>query len=395
MNAENALLIAVSAALRGEKAELSLSNDAWRQLIRTAEEQKLLPLVFDAAGGSMPEELFPSVRTRVRHTVANQLRSEAEFKKLLRELYGLGIRPLLVKGLLCRRTYPKPDLRVSSDEDLYIRSDYPDFHAAMLSLGFEASDPDYENAHEERCTRNGLLVEGHWELFPQENSALNALNSLSDGFWSRAEERDIDGIPVLCLEPTDHMSFLLLHAYKHFVSSGVGIRQICDIAQWAKAYDIGWQRVYELMLSVHVQGFCAGVFDAAEKHFGMAFPEVFPRLDGDDLVRDALLGGIYGSADMNRKHSGSMTLAALEATNGGAAAPLKSAVFPSRAVMEMSFPWVKKSALLLPAAWGVRIVRYLRRGSLSAAESIRIGNERIELLKKYGILRNDREKAES
>ena len=55
MNAENALLIAVSAALRGEKAELSLSNDAWRQLIRTAEEQKLLPLVFDAAGGSMPE----------------------------------------------------------------------------------------------------------------------------------------------------------------------------------------------------------------------------------------------------------------------------------------------------------------------------------------------------
>ena len=61
----------------------------------------------------------------------------------------------------------------------------------------------------------------------------------------------------------------------------------------------------------------------------------------------------------------------------------------------MSFPWVKKSALLLPAAWGVRIVRYLRRGSLSAAESIRIGNERIELLKKYGILRNDREKAES
>lgn len=117
-------------------------------------------------------------------------------------------------------------------------------------------------------------------------------------------------------------------------------------------------------------------------------------MTGDDLVRDALLGGIYGSADMNRKHSGSMTLGALEAANGGAA-PLKSAVFPSRAVMEMSFPWVKKSALLLPAAWGVRIVRYLRRGSLSAAESIRIGNERIELLKKYGILRNDREKAES
>ena len=57
MNAENALLIAVSAALRGEKAELSLSNDAWRQLIRTAEEQKLLPLVFDAAGGSMPDQI--------------------------------------------------------------------------------------------------------------------------------------------------------------------------------------------------------------------------------------------------------------------------------------------------------------------------------------------------
>lgn len=386
MTANEALLAAVSAHLCGGSASLDLAPDDWRRLIRIAEEQKLLPVVYESAGASMPEELSSAVRARVRHIVAAQLRSEAEFLRLAGELADRDIHPMLIKGLLCRSTYPKPDLRVSSDEDLYIRCDYPEFHRAMLSLGFSANDPDYENAHEERYTRNGLLIEGHWELFPQENGTLNTFNSLSDGFWSRAVETDAGGVFLMCPEPTDHMIFLLLHAYKHFVSSGVGIRQLCDVAQWSKAYAVDWQRVYELMRSLRAQGFCAGVFDAAEKYFGMEYPAVFPRIDGTALIEDALGGGIYGSSDMNRKHSGSMTLGALDASSPDGAAALKSALFPGRAVMEMSFPWVKRSFLLLPAAWGVRIVRYLRKDSRSAAESIRIGNERIALLKKYDII---------
>lgn len=166
-------------------------------------------------------------------------------------LSDAGISPVVVKGIVCRALYPKPDLRSSADEDLYIPlGQYPAFHEKMLELGFQAGAPDYKNSHEARYTRNGLLIEGHWELFPRDSSALNALNRYNAGFFARAQVRHIEGARLLSLDDTDHMSFLLLHAYKHFINSGVGLRQICDIALWAQAYDIDWQRVKDTMSAI-------------------------------------------------------------------------------------------------------------------------------------------------
>ena len=37
-----------------------------------------------------------------------------------KELEHLGVQPLVMKGIVCRNLYPKPDLRPSGDEDLLI-----------------------------------------------------------------------------------------------------------------------------------------------------------------------------------------------------------------------------------------------------------------------------------
>ena len=92
---------------------------------------------------------------------------------------------------------------------------------------------------------------------------------------------------------------------------------------------------------------------------------------------------------MSRKHSGSMTLEAVDASEKGKTGrPLLRTLFPNRSVMEASYPWVKKSAALLPAAWTARIAKYaVSRGTdSSAAESVRIGNGLIELMKYYKII---------
>lgn len=143
------------------------------------------------------------------------------------------------------------------------------------------------------------------------------------------------------------------------------------------------------MRSVHGECFAAAVFDAGERYFGMEYPPHFERADCTALTNDALDGGIYGTSDMSRKHSGSMTLEAVDASEKGKTGrPLLRTLFPNRSVMEASYPWVKKSAALLPAAWAARIAKYaVSRGTdNSAAESVRIGNERIELMKYYKII---------
>ena len=378
------LLNCISAFLRGERLTAPEDTD-WQTLIRLARQQKLLPMVFEALGGAMPEELRRAVKTEAVREVAAQTRRTAAFLEACRALNEAGIYPLAVKGIVCRSVYSKPDFRVSADEDLYIPlEEYPVFHAKMLELGFCAEEPDYENAHELRYTRNGLLIEGHWELFPRNNTALNAMNTLTEALLSRAERSSALGAELLTLDDTGHMIFLLLHAFKHFINSGVGIRQICDVALWSEARDIDWQRVKKAVSGARAECFCSAVFDAGERYFGMSFPEGCDRADCTGLIADALDGGIYGASDMNRRHSGSITLGAFENSGG---VPAMKALFPNRSVMELNYPWVKSSALLLPAAWCARIVRYVfGEKESSAAESLKIGAERLELLKHYKII---------
>ena len=384
------LLNCISAFLRGEKLTSELSDAEWQELIDKSAQQKVIPMVYEALGDNMPEDIKRSCKAATMYNVAAQLKRNSEFLSAYKDLTAAGITPLVVKGIICRSVYDKPEYRSSADEDLFVPLEqYPAFHEKMLELGFKANEPDYKNAHEERYMRDCLLAEGHWELFPQENDALNALNAYSKSFWARACTQTVERVEMKVLEPTDHMIFLLLHTYKHFISSGVGVRQICDIAQWAKHYELNWTSIREAMKSMHGEYFAAALFDAGEKYFGMTFPEGWERADSTELLNDALDGGIYGSVDMSRKHSGSITLGAVEsAHNEKKGIPLMSAIFPNRAVMEMSYPWVKKSGALLPVAWGARIIRYLgeRGNNNTAAESMKIGSERLELLKKYRII---------
>ena len=93
---------------------------------------------------------------------------------------------------------------------------------------------------------------------------------------------------------------------------------------------------------------------------------------------------------MSRRHSGTMTLSAVEsAYEKKAHIPLVRTLFPNRAVMEESFPWVKKSAAALPLAWSVRIIRYLARQGEgnSAADSVKLGAQRTRLLREHKIIK--------
>ena len=110
------------------------------------------------------------------------------------------------------------------------------------------------------------------------------------------------------------------------------------------------------------------------------------------LLADILSAGVYGGSDMSRKHSSKITLEAVSAQNRGdnASHGLLKSVFPSARELESRYPYLKSKPLLLPLAWTDRLINYqkelARSRANSPAESIRIGNTRLELLRKYGIL---------
>lgn len=365
-----------------------LSGEEWERVMGQSVSQSLLPLVFEAVYPFLPEELEQKYRAASLSWIMKQVQASDEFLRTYRALVEKGLEPLVIKGIVCRSAYELPDWRVSGDEDIYIgQEEYPRLHACLKQLGFACREPNFRSEHELPYTGKNLLLEGHWKLFPQENRAWDEMNdAMAREIMQRAVRRKIEGVSLLTPDPTDHMVYLLLHAMKHFALSGMGIRQICDVVCWAGKNAVDWDRVRDAMTGLGGLTFAQAVLDAGNRYFEMPFPEGWERTDSTDLIGDALSGGVFGHSSADRVHSASITLAD-SASGHHMSLNILRAVFPSRTVMEINYPWVSKSSLLLPVGWGVRLVRYAARTGRkeSPLRSIRIGAKRADLMRKYGI----------
>jgi hypothetical protein len=114
--------------------------------------------------------------------------------------------------------------------------------------------------------------------------------------------------------------------------------------------------------------------------------------DPDALLADLLYGGIYGSSDRSRVHSSNMTLNAVSADKKGKKSNgnLLKTVFPPAKSLEIRYPYLRRAPILLPIAWVSRILGYAKETisepDSAAAEVIRTGSQRIELLRHYDII---------
>ena len=393
---ETQFLHIAKAAISG--GDLPAEKVDWPAIFTLANQQKLLPIVFEAVR-KMPaaEEnvaLFAVTKQQVIGQVLNQTVRSAEFSDLYHKLRSAGLHPIVVKGQLCSRLYPLKDHRISADDDLYIPdAEFMACHEQLLANGLTSDTPvdELATADEVSYTKNGrpLYIELHRHLFDSAEDAHDELNH----FFADLNPVEMDGL--LTMPPHEHLLYLLLHAYKHFVRSGIGLRQFCDIGLWARAYhgEIDWQRLHEQCESVHAATFAAAAFRIARDYLGIDFDLPAPwdsSIDVEPLLHDSLCGGVYGSNDLTRLHSSTVTLNAVKASRTGEKSSVLRTVFPKREYLERRYPYLKKRPYLLPVAWVQRIAHYASEkqsgADSSASGSIKLGKERIELMKRYGIM---------
>ena len=389
------LYIAKSAISGGD---LPAENVDWPAIFTLANQQKLLPILFEAVR-KMPaaEEnvaLFAVTKQQVIGQVLNQTVRSAEFADLYRKLRSAGLHPIVVKGQLCSRLYPLKDHRISADDDLYISdAEFMACHKQLLANRLTNDTPLHELATADPVsyTKNGspLYIELHRHLFDSSEDTHDELNH----FFTDLKPIEVDGF--LTMPPHEHLLYLILHAYKHFVRSGIGARQFCDIGLWARAYhaEIDWQRLHEQCESVHAATFAAAAFRIARDYLGIDFDLPMPwdaSIDVEPLLHDSLCGGVYGSNDLTRLHSSTVTLNAVKSSRNGRKSTVLRTIFPVKTYLESRYPYLKKRPYLLPVAWAQRLAHYASEKQSSAGNSasgsIKLGKERIELMKRYGIM---------
>lgn len=364
-------------------------------------KHRVLPLVFESVRKTRLAEadpaLFAAIKRQVIAQVLTQTVRSAEFGVLYGKLRAAGLHPIVVKGQLCNRLYPLSDHRLTADDDIFVSEAEFDACRGILEAEGMVTDCPAESigdADEVSYKREGspLYIELHRRLFDSSEDACDDLNRFFEGAHDRAV--DIDG--WLSLPPHEHLLYLLLHAYKHFVICGIGIRQFCDIGLWAREYrgEIDWQLLYRQCYSVHAATFASVAFNVANEYLGIDIdlpdPWRTPDVPCEPLLADVLRGGIYGSDDYTRLHSSTVTLNAVRQSRRGKRGNLFSTLFPPRSYLVKDYPYLRRMPWLLPVAWVQRFFRYIcetrKTENNSARGSIKLARERIELMRMYDII---------
>ena len=393
-------------AIRGRawRSEAELPQGELEALLHLADEQKVLPLVFNAVCISTTFRKadirrLAGFQKKAVKWITRQVSQTNEFLVMLHGLQAQGLDPVVVKGLVCRELYPQPMLRYSVDEDLLVAdAEFATFHEAIKRHGLSADhgEPDLGKTWEisYHDTRSPLYIELHRRLFMPDQEAYGLLSAPFADVLSRTTTIQVQDMQVRTLAPTDHLLFLLFHAYKHFLYSGVGIRQVCDMGLFAEANadQLDWPHISEACSEASMGAFPAALFRIADKHLNLhvEVPQEW-RVDIDEqpLLADMLSGGLMGNNDINRVHSSNITLGAVSSrgSHHRRLSGLANALFPSLSYMRNEYGYVDCCSLLLPVGWFHRMVKYLcSHQRTDAKTTLRIGQERIGLLRHYKII---------
>lgn len=389
-----------------------LSESDWRELFHLSQQHKVVPMIYESvcrcpAAKQVPK-LMQAWKMQTIQQVLVQTRKTAEFLQLYAALRSRGITPCVVKGILCRQLYPNPDARVSADEDLFVAPEqWKACHKLLQDHDMQPTEQrqdmlaQFEVSY--RKPNSPLYLELHQQLFSPDSAAYGDWNRYFTQIHAQPVENFVDGVLIRCMPHTDHLFYLLCHALKHFLHSGFGIRQVCDIVLYANAYgaQIDWNRIVKQCQDMHADIFAAAVFRIGEKYLTLdaeqaCLPLCWRTMTVDEtaMLEDLLDAGIYGGADNSRKHSSTMTLHAVAAQKQGKKTkfPLLQTIFPPVNDLQGRYAYLRDKPYLLPLAWTDRILHYKKelrnsRQENAAAASVQMGQKRTQLLRQYGILK--------
>lgn len=304
------------AGLWNQKADIALFENGtnWDAILEIAKSQSLLGIIFDGIA-TLPQSSLPDRKlylqwcSAVEKIERNNRKLNGELKNVFELYKEQGLTPVLLKGQGVAQNYLNPSHRQCGDIDIYLGSkQYPIANKILQDNGASGS-------HEESNKHFGF----RWHQIEVENHRIVAqLNSPgANGYFQRTVSKwfphgrqvEIDGYQVV-VPPADFDAlFLLIHAIIHFLSGGIGLRQVCD---WAcllhtQQAHLNLQAVAHSFQQTGLTraGKAFGVI--AVNYLGLPEEELPFKIDEKDrqrgllLLNDILQAGNFGQYDERRK----------------------------------------------------------------------------------------------
>ena len=349
----------LNTALTGEVFELDKPD--FKRLTGLAFQQEVAPIFLEGAVkyaefSPAPIAVKAELISKSTSSVVTQTQNTAEFYSIYKKLLSAGLKPIVLKGLICRKAYGRlENHRASGDEDIYVSEH--DFSLCLRVLnenGYTADNEGYFSLkYLKRIQtvsfhnrRNHLKIEVHLNLFGTQNSFRTAMNRVFDKALKNPYEINYDGNRLYTLDPTNHYIFLFLHYLKHFMTTGAGIRHIMDLAVFGNKYkkEIDFSSAEKVFSE-----FIGGAFyaDTVElmKLLGGEENTSSKQLNPSTLCEDLINGGAFGLDDKEITYASTFIFS----KTGGSRFGLLRSVFPSYDLMSAMHPELYDKPWKLPS----------------------------------------------
>ncbi len=199
---------------------------------------------------------------KMQVTMRNNLLLHMQLKSILVPAVNLlrehNIEPVLLKGFGLAMLYPNPNLRQFGDIDLFVGLD--NFHEACKLL---RTLPGSYNWGEEEDSGHHYNIE--FGPYPMEVHRVSAevtgakeaaiyLPIEHEGLVEQARRVDLDGFDITVPSIEFQVFFTFYHAWHHFLTSGVGWRQVSDVAVALHAFheQLDRDKLYRWLDSMHL-----------------------------------------------------------------------------------------------------------------------------------------------
>lgn len=405
------LLMLFRFAVQGESELSGITCDV-RALMEQAKAQQIGAVIFPAVQAlyqsgqtDLSEEEFFAYEQAYTQVIMKQVQRQYALAQTVKKLEEGGVPCCLLKGASLAELYPIPEARISGDADLYIGAENEQSACRILMENDFTILERPVTSHHAMCKSQATgLIELHLTLYDDmfEDVWFNNRTAFCEPWETMTTA---EGYTYHVLGVTDRAIFNTLHLTKHFLSEGVGIRQMMDVLLYLRRYadKMDVKRYTELLKELHYDAFmraCLRIgvlylgFDeadfssfAAELGRGQIAPETL-----EAVLYDVAGGGVFGQeSDTRKQFYLRYTEARYRRFKAGSYAAYIGRwnlrrVFPPRAYMKTQYEPLQKHPSLLPLFYVKRIAeRMTKPGRMQQIKPS--GNAQAELEKRMQLVR--------
>lgn len=380
-------------AIHGKKLSDFKSISKWNEILSEANAHEISALIYSSIYGvkeleGLSKDELNKWKKSTFFTVIGHIAHYNQVGKMLEKFNGKNIDVIVLKGLVVRELYPKPEFRTMGDSDILVHEEDLERVTLLLEeLGYKLEEcEDEHGAHLVFSHEQYRPVEVHWTLI--NDDYFIGTKEFEKEIWKNSMKIKIGNAEVLSLGLEDLALHLCLHMAVHIVCGGFGLRQLCDLVLLVeqKGQKIDWENFMIKAIECRSEKFILAIFKCCEELFNIQIPKAIlnSRMVENELVED-LIQNIFNSGVFGRKDViGTLgaDFAYSKDEKRSISEKYLDLVFPKVENMSEKYNYAKDNKILTPVAWAHHLGAGVLNKDYSLKNKIRFLTKSVTVSKK-------------